>query len=411
MAEGQQVTTAHGAVSGTRFDAPIDIGAEAKWHRGSGDQSNSVVFVDDRYAVKLFRRVESGENPELEIGRVLARRGFTRAPALYGALTYTGGATEAATLALVQQSITHQGSGWSFTVDELRRYYERVAARGAEAPLPPPLVTKSEEAPSETPPPFFASVQGWYLAAAALLGRRTAELHLALADADDPAFAPATLHVADLRTLAASMRDHGDAMLDRLDQQRDRWPEALGPGASRVLGARETLLARFDQLTTMRDMGRRIRIHGDYHLGQVLRTEEDFVILDFEGEPTRSLAERRAKQPPVKDVAGMIRSFSYAAYAALSAATFAGTPTTAESLAGWAEVWQRWVSRAFVQEYRATMRGSGLIPESDEGFGVWLAAFTLDKALYELGYELDNRPEWVRIPITGLLKLLDEASA
>ncbi len=411
MAHEQVVKTAAGTVTSTRVGAPIEIGAEAKWSRGSGDQSNSITFVDERYAVKLFRRVEAGENPELEIGRRLARRGFTRAPALFGALSYTGVGGDSATLAIVQQSITHQGTGWSFTVDELRRYYERVAARGADAPLPLPPTPTVGDGAGETPPPFFANVEGWYLAAAALLGRRTAELHLALADVSDPAFAPASLHAADLRAMATRLRDHGDAMLDRLEAQHERLPEADRPVAARVLAARDALLARFDRLTAMRDMGRRLRIHGDYHLGQVLRVEEDFVILDFEGEPTRSLAQRRAKQPPVKDVAGMVRSFSYAAYAALTAATVAGTPTTGEALTGWADVWQLWVSRAFVQEYRSAMHGSGLVPESDEGFDGWLGALTLDKALYELGYELDNRPDWVRIPLVGILKLLDETLA
>jgi len=171
-----------------------------------------------------------------------------------------------------------------------------------------------------------------------------------------------------------------------------------------VLAARSPLLARFDGIRRVPHAGRRIRVHGDYHLGQVLRTEEDFVILDFEGEPARSIAERRAKQSPLKDVAGMMRSFGYAAYAALFAFTL-HAPDDYARLAPWADTWARWAADAFLRGYLAAIGDAPLLPRGAAGRQALLTAFTLDKALYELGYELNNRPDWVRIPLIGIQKL------
>ena len=164
---------------------------------------------------------------------------------------------------------------------------------------------------------------------------------------------------------------------------------------------------RFDDLRSeSSDAGLRIRIHGDYHLGQVLRTEEDFVILDFEGEPARSIAERRRQQSPLKDVAGMIRSFSYAAYAALFAFTV-HAPDNYPALEPWADTWQHWSADAFLKGYLAGMEDAPLMPRPRLRCGErLLSAFMLDKALYELGYELNNRPDWVRIPLIGIRKLI-----
>ena len=391
----QEVSTDGGRVQGTRQSSEAADGSESaeprKWTRGSGDQSNTVAFVDERFVMKLVRRFEPGPNPELETLRVLANHGFSRSPAFVGALEYNQPEGGGGALALVQRYVTHQGTGWEYSVNELRRYYELVAAKT------PPI----EEAASPTPPPFFAAMQRWYLHSAAVLGRRTAELHLTLAGATEPAFVAEPL---DMFTLAGEMRARADVVLDLLDSRLAALPEPIAPQAAALLNARAAIVDRFDDLRAIRDGGRRIRIHGDYHLGQVLRVEEDFVILDFEGEPARPMADRRAKQSPLKDVAGMVRSFSYAAYAALFSFTV-HAPEDAAALESWAAAWQRWVADAFVQEYRAAIGDSSVIP-SDEAFTRLLRAMTLDKALYELAYELNHRPEWIRIPLAGLLKLL-----
>src|SRR5206468_4967648 len=192
--------------------------------------------------------------------------------------------------------------------------------------------------------------------------------------------------------------------LGLLEQRVGSLNEASRPYADAVLARRDALLERFDELRSLDRAGSRIRIHGDYHLGQVLRTEEDFVILDFEGEPDRSIAQRRAKQSPLKDVAGMIRSYSYAAYAALFAFT-THAPDSHAVLEPWADTWQYWVAVAFLNGYRATAASSPLLPRD----GKWdrlLRAFVIEKVLYELGYEVNHRPDWVRIPLIGIRKLI-----
>jgi maltose alpha-D-glucosyltransferase/alpha-amylase len=249
-------------------------------------------------------------------------------------------------------------------------------------------------------------LEQWYLASATILGRRTAEFHLALANSADPAFAPEPITTSGLAELAESMRAGTGAALDLLRTRLDSLPDATRPQADEVLASRELFERQFEAVATIPDGGLRIRVHGDYHLGQVLRTEEDFVILDFEGEPARSLAERRAKVSPLKDVSGMIRSFGYAAYAALFA-FIVHAPDELSTLEPWANTWRRWVSRAFLGGYRQLMMSTPsaqLLPQG-ESFERLLRAFVLEKALYELAYELNNRPEWVRIPLAGILQL------
>jgi maltose alpha-D-glucosyltransferase/alpha-amylase len=296
--------------------------------------------------------------------------------------------------------VKHQGSGWDFTIDELRRYYERVEARVKRTEGRDGLDGRDR---LDGHPPFFAALENWYLSTATTLGKRTAELHLTLASASGPAFAPEALDGAAIEALAREMRTHAESSLDLLARQIGTLNDASRPIADAVLAERTSLLARFDELAAVRDAGLRIRVHGDYHLGQVLRTEEDFVILDFEGEPARSIAERRAKQSPLKDVAGMVRSYSYAAYAALFAYTV-NAPDEYAPLESWADTWQHWVADAFLGGYASTIGESPLVPRG-AAWQTLIRAFVLDKALYELAYELNNRPEWVRIPLIGINKL------
>jgi maltose alpha-D-glucosyltransferase / alpha-amylase len=424
--KNSEVATSRGSVEGLRVrvnerPVPIDLPEPHKWVRGPADQSNSVAFVSSRYVLKLFRRVGPTLNPEFEIGRFLTQRGFTRTPDLAGALQYLRPGLEPGTLAIVQSMVTHQGTGWDFSINELRRYYERITPRvsGSEGPafatpsalpsLPMPdphdAAGLLQARSAQEPPPFFDALEHWYLSSAATLGRRTAELHRTLASGQEPDFAPQPMDRAALTALADDMRTHAAATLDQLAQAFETLNEALRPHAERVLAHRATVLARLDALRSEQPAGLRIRIHGDYHLGQVLRTEEDFVILDFEGEPARSIAERRALQSPLKDVAGMIRSFSYAAYAALFAHTV-HAPDDYAALEPWADTWQHWAADAFLKGYLTTMEDAPLVPPDGSVRHRLLSAFMLDKALYELGYELNNRPEWVRIPLVGIRKLI-----
>ena len=336
--------------------------------------------------LKLFRRIEPTINPEFELGRYLTERHIASVPPLAGALEYDRPGLEPGTMAIVQQAVTHQGSGWQYSIDELRRYFERVAARG-------PGSTARVDAPEH-----------WYLMSATTLGRRTAELHLALAASSASTFRPEACDRTALNTLAARMTEHGEASLTMLAQRLSTLQDATRARAEAILARRQQMRARFDGVRALDRAGMLIRVHGDYHLGQVLRTEADFVILDFEGEPARSIAERRAKQSPMKDVAGMVRSYSYAAFAALFAFT-THAPDLDASLQPWADAWQRAAADAFLRGYRSAVGTAPIVPRGD-AWRTLLCAFTLDKALYELEYELNHRPDWLRIPLLGISKLL-----
>ncbi len=383
----------------------LDATGAHRWVRAAADSSNSVVFDDDRHVLKLFRRLEQGPNPDYEIGRALADAGFRHTPELRGAITYERGDDAPATVAIVQAAVGNQGTGWTFTIDGLRRFYERVEARisRAETESPSPGWQESAGTAGSVPPPFFAALEGAYLNAASTLGRRTAELHLALASRHDSGFEPEPLEARALRQLSVESAAHGARVLGQLEARLDSLPEEARVRAGEVLQGRALLLDRFDDVARLRGAGQQIRVHGDYHLGQVLRVEEDFVILDFEGEPARSLGARRARSSPLKDVAGMLRSFDYAASAALLAFTQNSAPRAAR-LIPWADGWRHWVSRAFLDAYRSAMRGSAVLPR-EQAFDRLLDAFIIDKALYELGYELNSRPDWVGIPLGALAGL------
>jgi maltose alpha-D-glucosyltransferase/alpha-amylase len=252
---------------------------------------------------------------------------------------------------------------------------------------------------------------GTYLVPAENLGQRTAALHLALAqDTSDPAFAPERMSTADLSALATDLCRHAEQVLEVLTSQANVLPELLSAQAHQLVAQRATIMERLQAVATLTPGMTRIRCHGDYHLGQLLWYENNFVIIDFEGEPMRPLAERRRKQSPLKDIAGMLRSFSYAAYAAL----FAFTRTRPEDmgrLEPWAAYWQYWISVRFVQSYLTTAAGASFLPPERQDLATLLEAFVLDKALYELHYELNNRLDWVRIPLQSSLRLLEIHSA
>jgi maltose alpha-D-glucosyltransferase/alpha-amylase len=362
----------------------------------------------DPYALKLFRRMEPGPNPEVEIGRALAERGFTRTPALIGSLEYSRPGHDSATLAVLQTVVKHQGTGWEYTIDDLRRYYERVAARVHATTGQGGQEGQDTLPASPSPPPFFAATEHLYLRSAAVLGRRTAELHLALADVEDPAFRPEALDFAALDAIADATRAHAQTVLDLVDARLPTLQDPARSLAATLVSARTTLSARFDEIRRLNGAGLRIRIHGDYHLGEVLRVEEDFFVCGFEGDPARPLVERRARWSPLRDVASMLRSFSYAAYAALFAFTL-NAPGDFSRLEPWADAWQHWVGDAFLREYRDAIIGTPLAV-TDEAFPVLLKTFVLDKALNELAYELNNRPEWLCIPLTGLMNILEPST-
>ena len=248
---------------------------------------------------------------------------------------------------------------------------------------------------------------GPYLGTAETLGRRTAEMHLALAsDSSDAAFAPEPFTREDVQLVTADAVAQAQQALQTLSARERELPADVKAGAARLLRSRDSLIALIRSAQDLQFVASKLRIHGDYHLGQVLWSEGDFYILDFEGEPARPISQRRLKQSPFKDVAGMIRSFGYAAYAGLFAHSVS-RQTDVERLEPWARLWQASASSAFLRAYFTTATGAIFVPADPAQRDALLQLFQLDKALYELNYELNNRPDWVRIPLRGILDLLN----
>jgi maltose alpha-D-glucosyltransferase / alpha-amylase len=374
--------------------------------RGSAEQSNTSILYSDRFILKVFRRQEPGLNPDAEIGQYLTdKANFSWIPPFAGSIEYSAAAkSEPSTLAMLQGLVANEGDGWKWTLEELNRYFETCAPTAFPEASTDHLKNPVEL--SENPTSQLARDHvGIYLDSAATLGRRTAELHMALASpTNDPAFAPEPMSAQDLEVLLLDLRQHASRVFDLLKERVSFLPDEVVEIAAAVLIKRRRILDYFSGFRSDNLQTQRIRIHGDYHLGQVLRVKTDFVILDFEGEPARSLAYRRAKQCPLKDVAGMLRSFSYAAYASLINYTTRHSGEFAR-LEPWALLWERSVAAEFFRAYRETAQGVGFLPQSSGGFQRLLDVFLLDKALYEVLYEMNSRPTWVRIPLMGILAL------
>jgi maltose alpha-D-glucosyltransferase/alpha-amylase len=272
--------------------------------------------------------------------------------------------------------------------------------RDAEPTLPQKSLIELTEAEC---PQLASETIGPYLGNARLLGERTAEMHLALAGApDDPDFAPEAFSALTQRALYQSLRT-----LARRVMQIVRRRAAESPELAAIAERENEILDTFRRVLDPKLDEARIRCHGDYHLGQVLWTGKDWVIIDFEGEPLRPISERRLKKSPLRDVAGMIRSFHYAAHTVL-AAEIADHPEQAAVAEKWAQFWYLWVSATFLGAYLKVAGQADFVPENRDDFEVVLDVMLLEKALYELRYEANNRPEWIRIPALGITQLLDQ---
>ncbi|SIN92643.1 maltokinase [Singulisphaera sp. GP187] len=400
------IKTRSGMIQGIRTSAFDQIeGAPTPLQRGSAEQSNSTVFYGRRFLMKLFRRLDSGVNPDLEIGRFLTEKAeFPRIPKTTGALEYRASRAEPITIALLQEYVSNQGQGWQLALDVLGRYYEHVSTQEHR-------LFKIEidhrsvlELGSMEPPPVVFEVVGAALNTAGVLGKRTAEMHLALAsDGEDPNFAPEPLEQDELAEMVKSLQVQVRMSLTLLREKLDSLPASLQPLAHEILDTGAGIAARFKPLAEGVGPLVKIRCHGDYHLGQVLWHENDFIILDFEGEPGRPVTERRAKKSPLRDVAGMLRSLDYAVYSKLISVS-RDQPESFDRLEPWAKVWKNWTSAAYLREYRVT--AASLLPDDEALMSLLLEFFMLEKTLFEFQYELNYRPDWVRIPMLGILHLM-----
>jgi len=359
----------------------------------SAEQSNSSVIFPGRHFMKFLRRLEEGENPDLELLRFFEEQtNFRRVPPYVGHLEYASGAGGTYTLAIAEGLIENQGDAWSHALKLASDHLRRVLKPAAPA---------AEEALGNVLDMRAANFAG-------LLGHRTAEMHLALASRTDlPTFTPEPFSRLYQRSLYQSMRNQAARIFERLSKSLSRLPQERAELGRRILEARPKVMAAYAGLLDHLIPTVKIRVHGDYHLGQVLMTGDDLLILDFEGEPTRSLSERKLKRSPWKDVAGMLRSFHYAIHSAWPKEEAQGAEAKAMAEAR-AEKWPQAMAGIFVQAYLETAKDASFVPVGADR-DILLKAYLMEKAVYELGYELNNRPDWAHIPMAGILRLVDGA--
>jgi maltose alpha-D-glucosyltransferase / alpha-amylase len=368
------------------------------------EQSNTSLLFGSEFVLKMLRRVESGIHPQVEIGRFLARSAVVEyVPRLAGTVAYGKNGGKHSILGIMEFAVPHQTDAWTFAVETLGLILEEVAA-GQDEPPALPL----DPHPMNMPAPHarLMNVSEAWLDFAKLLGRRTAELHLALANAgDSPDFAPEKYTPFYRRALAQGFRAQSRIALRALRAAKGL-TEGAQELAEEVLAREPEILEQLHGIASRPLQSQRIRCHGDLHLGQVLVWGRDPVFIDFEGEPARSLGDRRIRRSPLRDVAGMVRSFHYAsqfAWRELAESQAAGLGTDLEA---WARAWYLWTASAYIAAYTETATEGGLLTGDADEHRFLLDAFMLDKAFYELSYELDNRPSWVEIPLKGILETL-----
>jgi len=371
---------------------------------GGAEQSNTSMIFGEQVVLKLFRKFDAGPNPEVEVGRFLSERtGFEHTPASRGELDVRLDG-KAAAFAVLRQFVPNQGDAWTHTQATLGMIFEQIAARRAELGSPPPRRHPLDMVDDDLDE--FRDLIGIPLHEAALLGQRTGEMHLALASVpDDPIFAPQRLSTLYQRSLYQSTRSSIRHSCNLLRRRRAHLTPVQLDLAELVLAREHDLLEDLRSITTEKIDAVRLRIHGDFHLGQVLFTGNDFVIIDFEGEPQRPLSERRIKRLGLRDVAGMLRSYQYTTQMSLRAAMEAGVEEAehAAVLTEWADALAGWLAAGFLRGYLAAVGDTPIVPSEERHLKRLLDTLLLDKAAYELGYELNNRPDWVDIPLRGIL--------
>jgi maltose alpha-D-glucosyltransferase/alpha-amylase len=373
----------------------------------TAEQSNTSIVYGDRLILKFYRSVEEGINPDLEIGQFLTEKAhFPHTPALGGSLEYQTSDGKAMTLGILQAFVPNQGDAWSFTLRLLRVWLAQAIAHpkrdrfGAAAPVSASL--------RESRPTDIAERLEAHVAFMGLLGRRTAEMHCALASGTDPAFLPEPFTPAFRESLQGSLHDMTVTIFDLLRLKSETLAGSMEQAVRESAKLEEDVLLAFHAILEKDFEAMRTRIHGDYHLGQVLFTGSDFLIIDFEGEPARPIQERRAKRSPLQDVAGILRSFHYAEHSAYL--EFAeGVQFSDENLAlirALLPLWRETASKRFLAEYRAAAGDALFLPKQSGETEALLRLHLLEKAVYELGYELNNRPAWLPIPLHGIQELI-----
>jgi maltose alpha-D-glucosyltransferase / alpha-amylase len=353
------------------------------------EQSNSSVLIAKKMVLKAYRRLECGIQPELEMGRYLTDvADYRNTPPLLGSIEQFDSEQQLTALVVIQGFVANQGDGWSFTLGHLMSIFDGIL-RGD-------VGEGSNEA---------------YAVLAERLGVRVAELHRAFAiESRNPAFQPEPITALDVAGWKRQIQSEAETTFGLLANSEGMLPPEQHARVQAMLDQRSQILGLISGFNLgPASILKKTRFHGDLHLGQVLVSEDDFYIIDFEGEPARPFVQRRAKHSPLRDVAGILRSLNYAAWSALFDAG-AGEPEKIKALEKPAADWEREASAAFMQGYQKTIDGCSSCPADPDTFARLLDLFILEKALYEVRYELANRPSWLRIPVEGIMSLLAHRS-
>ena len=374
-------------------------------HPLNTEQSNSSILYGRQLIFKLFRKLDEGINPDLEIVRYITEKtDYQNVPAFAGALEYQKKDGSQVTLGILYPFVPSEGNAWDYSQDYLIRYYERVLSKLSQIEKNPILPTSFfEKSEKDIPEIMQELIGGPFLEMAYQLGKRTAGLHLALASSSqDPDFRPEPFTLLYQRSIYQSIQSLIKKVFLALRKNKQKCPEKIQDDLREILTLETEIVTYCREILAKKKIkAKKIRIHGDYHLGQVLYTGNDFYIIDFEGEPARPLGERRLKRSPLKDVAGMLRSFHYAAFSPLIQQKIAGEYNDLEH---WAKLWTYYISKIFLNSYLEHIGSSSfLIPEDKSEIANLLNLYLLEKAVYEIGYEINNRPDWLIIPLKGIL--------
>lgn len=360
------------------------------------EHSNTGILYGGKFFLKLYRHLDKGLNPDPEILKFLTEETrYRNSPVFTGSIEYRKSGSASMSVGMMHIFVFGKGDAWTYTLDSVEKYFKKALLRKKQA-RPELKLSSVRELTGDVYPKMVA-----------ILGRRTAELHLALSSGSkNPAFLPESFTENYRQSVFQSMHQLTEKVFNFL---RENPPAGLKKETAEILDREKEIMGRYTIFTKKKLAVTRIRIHGDYHLGQVLYTGNDFIILDFEGEPARSMDERRMKWSPIKDIAGMVRSFHYAAYhSLLKSRSF--TKKDVSVLEPYADLWYDNISKIFLKSYLGTVKNASFIPDDKKDFDAMLNVFLLEKAVYELGYELNNRPEWACIPIKAIKQLTAEKS-
>jgi maltose alpha-D-glucosyltransferase/alpha-amylase len=368
------------------------------------DQSNTAIIYNDKYFFKFYRKIEKEVNPDLEIIRFLTENTtFQNSPKFAGSVEYRDAEGKRIVFGLLQEKVDNEGDAWGMTIGSLTGYFDRVISQSKDIKFPE-LINKPVISFDETPAALQELIGRGFYDLVSKLGHRTAEMHIALAsDASQQAFTPERFTSNYQRSLYSSLRKLLKDRFSLLETSLPKLDPKTRELAKLVLALEGKILESFSEVYKTKITAIKTRIHGDFHLGQVLFTGKDFVIIDFEGEPGFSFSERRLKKNPLKDVAGMMRSFDYAAFGKiLLNENYSGDNHAFLEQA--AEQWQHYISRFYLGAYMDKIgMGNNLSDEEN----VLIRTFLIEKAIYELGYELNGRPDWVSIPLRGIYYLVN----